>query len=194
MLQELVGIFFFGGGMTARGDFRRAVLYLVVLVVVSVAGCGGGGGGGGGDGDSLHACTLPCLAESPTLDTTSVLSATGGIVNLTFTLRGDVANVANVVVFLLSTNPLSTNQAGSATILFPTQAENTVAITVNAGTALDDYYPTFAITALSPTNSGSQYFLDPTKSSSRYTYVETVSGVSNVPELTGFSIPVLKVQ
>lgn len=84
--------------------------------------------------------------------------------------------------------------AGVATVINPSQLNNTVLISVESGTDTGTYYPHFSFTANTPSNSGSQYFIDPTKSQTKYTYVEVTSGTSNDPALTSFTIPKITVQ
>lgn len=162
------------------------------LIFSTLTACGGGNSGGGVP--SQVSCSIPCLDSTPLLDTTSVSSASGGTVRITFTVRGDTANVSNVLVMLAPTDVMSGNpSAGSGTLMAPTQATNTVDIAVNAGTASGTYYPLIAFTANSPTNSGSEYYINPITSSSRYTYAEVVGGSSATPALTSFTIPTLQV-
>jgi len=161
------------------------------FILLSMAGCESSS-----DSEQAINCSIPCLTGAPELDTNAISAATGGTVKLNFTLSGDITNVNNVVVFLSSTDFFSgnTTTAGVATLLNPAQAENTVEIVVDAGTPADTYYPWISITANSPTNSGDQYYLDPTKSKSHYTYVEVVEGSSSTPALTGYAIPKVTIQ
>lgn len=161
------------------------------FLLISIAGCGSSS-----DSKQTINCSIPCLGAAPGLDINTISAATGGTVKLSFTLSGDITNVSNVVVFLSSTDFFSgnTTTAGVATLLNPAQAENTVEIVVDAGTPADTYYPWISITANSPTNSGNQYYLDPTKSNARYTYVEVVEGSSSTPALTGYAIPKVTIQ
>lgn len=139
-------------------------------------------------------CSLPCLAEAPVMDQTSISSAAGGTVNVGFTIAGDLANVSNISVVLMSTDFMSSDVAGVVGGMTPTTAQNTLAITVAADTPPGDYYPYFSFTALNPSNSGNMYYIDPTKSTTRYTFAEVVDGGSPTPALTAMTIPVLKVQ
>ena len=152
---------------------------------------------GGVNNTGPHSCNIPCLESVPTLDTTAVTSTSGGTVRVTFTLRGDITNVSNVGVILATTDLFSATPlppAGAGSINSPTQATNSVDITVNAGTATGTYFPWITITAISPNNSGSQYLLNPITSSTNYSYAETVSGSTPTPVVTNFTIPVLQVQ
>lgn len=162
-----------------------AMRFYLILAVLLVTACGGGGGS-----SPAFNCTIPCLAGSPTLSVSSVSSATGGTVTLEFTLTGDAENV---VVFLMSENPLSMNSAGNN---FLTNVQGGVPqqidIVVNAATPLDTYYPNIGVTA-NQLNTGSLHYLDPTKSSTAYTYNEVVSGNASVPVLSPYTIPKLTV-
>ena len=167
---------------------------MLSLLFSTLSACGGGSSGGGVP--SQVSCSIPCLDSTPLIDTSSVSSATGGTVKVTFTLRGDITNVNNVVVFLAPTDILSGNpSAGSGTLMAPTQATNTIDIVVAAGStvATGSYYPWITITPNSPTNSGGEYYIDPTSSSSMYTYTEIVGGGTPTPTLTSFTIPTLQV-
>ncbi len=168
---------------------------LMVSIIISTMAACESSGTGGVNNTGPHSCTIPCLESTPTLDTSSITSASGGTVRVSFTLRGDVTNVSNVVVILAPTDILSGNpSAGGGSLLSPATASNFVDITVNSGTATGSYYPVIAITANSPVNSGNEYYLNPYASGTNYSYAEVISGSSSVPVVTNFAIPVLQVQ
>lgn len=144
-------------------------------------------------------CSMPCLLDTPTLDVTSISSATGGTVKITFTIDGnvDIFNVDNILVELKSTELLNQTAAGSNTLTSPTKATNTLAITVNAGTAEDTYYPKITFTNKVPENSGAMYYIDWTKSTHLYTYAELVELLGIVtgkdPILSNMAFPTVTV-
>jgi hypothetical protein len=172
---------------------KNKVIHAAVfcLFISTLPACGGGSSD---SASSQHSCTLPCLESTPTLDTSSITSASGGTVRATFTLRGDISNISDVAVFLIPTDIMSTNPAaGSGWLFNPTTATNYVDITIDSGTTIGDYYPTVIIRPITaPSNSRSQYYFDPYMSSSNYIYTEVNTGL--IPVVTNFSIPVLHVQ
>lgn len=145
-------------------------LILLVSVSLLLSACGYKEGE---EGEQVN-CSMPCLLNTPTLDVTSISSATGGTVEITFTIDGSVFNVDNVLVELKSTEFLNHTVAGNNTLTSPTKATNTLAITVNAGNAQDTYYPKITFTNKVPSNSGAMYYLDWTKSDYLYTFAELV--------------------
>ena len=162
----------------------RLWLNFIVLIFILPA-CGGGGS----DTPTLT-CTLPCLAESPTISETSVMSANGGTVTVEFKLTNDAENV---VIILMSDELLNLNTAGTGT-LFNVQGGvyHQLDLVVNAGTVSGTYYPNISVTA-NQLNSGSIHYLDPTKSNSKYTYNEVIQGNAGIPALRPYSIPKLTV-
>jgi len=170
-----------------KGENMSYRLWLCsVLVIFTLSACGGGG-----SGSSEFNCTLPCLSETPTISDSSVMSATGGTVTIDFKLTNDAANV---VITLMSEDPLSLNPAAGVGSLINVQGGvlQQIDIVVNAGTALDVYYPVISVTA-NQLNSGSLHYLDFTKSSSRYTYNEVIGGNASTPQLSPYAIPKLTV-
>lgn len=157
----------------------------LLIFIFSLSACGGGGSDSSG-----VVCTLPCLAESPTLSETTISSATGGTVTIQFKLTNDAENV---LVVLASENPLNLNTAGFGNLAnVQGGIVNQIDIVVNAGTTSDTYYPNISVTA-NQMNSGSLYYLDPTKSGNRYTYNEVITGNAGSPRLSSFTIPKLVV-
>lgn len=151
--------------------------------------------GCGSDSGSNVSCNLPCLESSPTVSIATINGATGGNVDISFSIKGDLFNVNNVSIMLISDDIFSTlPAAGFDVVIAPTASANTVNISINSGTQAGTYYPNFSITANTPGNTGNQYFIDPTKSQSKYTYVEVVNGSSNTPALTLFTVPKITVQ
>ena len=168
-------------------------IYLLLALIMVVSGCGGCGGGGGG-GDDVT-CTIPCLEATPVVSINTIDSATGGNVDVSFIIKGDLTNVSNVSILLMAADIFSlTPPAGAGVVFNPTQANNTVTITVDAGTPSSTYYPHISITANSPVNSGNQYYIDPTKSQSNYTYVEVINGGGSTPSLSSYVVPLISVQ
>lgn len=139
-----------------------------------------------------YACELPCLKSEPILSTATVSSATGGEVKVTYELDGDLTNIDSIFVFFEEVGGGSSYNIGP--LWNPTQSLNTVSITVDAGTPVGEYYPRFSFRHVSPDNTGSQYYLDSTNSSSRYTYYEWVAGKSTPIMVSPYNIPRLTIQ
>lgn len=168
---------------------------LMLAAFITLSGCNSSDDSSTSDTTASNPpCSLPCLAEAPVMDLTSISSTTGGTVNVGFTVSGDIANVSNISVVLMSTDFMSSDVAGVVGGMTPSTAQNILAITVPADTPPGDYYPYFSFTALNPSNSGNMYYIDPTKSTTRYTFAEVVDGGSAIPALTAMTVPVLKVQ
>lgn len=175
---------------------RKTTTFRILLssILLTVLGACGNGGSLSPPGQPVdHICTLPCLEAAPALDKTIISSATGGTVKVTFILRGDITNVSNVEVMLLDTDMVHP-VAGTATLLNPVQVQNTLDIIINAGTASATYYPMVNITANAPANSGTEYYQDMVASSTNYSFVEVVDGVSSPAVVTGYVITFLQVQ
>ncbi len=164
------------------------LIWSIFAMSLMLTSCGSGDAAGEKVG-----CTIPCLAEAPMIDVSSVSSATGGAINVTVKIQGDITNINNITILLNTTKIDSGFPAGSGSVFNPPQATNTIAVTVEAGTAQGNYYPNISFTVESPPNSGNQYYIDPTKSESHYTYTEVVSGIASTPILTGFQVPVMVV-
>lgn len=102
--------------------------------------------------------------------------------------------MANVSIILGGTNPLDLLQpTGSGIIISPTSNDISSTISVNTGVAAGSYYPLIDITSTAQ-NSGANYYIDPTKSTSRYTYTEVINGISSTPQGSSLNIPVITVQ
>lgn len=169
---------------------QGALVSGLIAVLLVLTGCGGSDDTTSG----VVNCSIPCLAEAPSVDVSAVSSATGATVNVTFKLQGDIANVSSASILFSSTDIFSGKlPVGSGHVFNPSQAVNTIAITVEAGATQGNYYPYIIFTAVSPTNSGNQYYIDPTKSNSQYTYIEVISGTAATPALTGFQVPVITI-
>lgn len=139
-----------------------------------------------------YECKLPCLKSDPTLSTGVVSSATGGVVDISFELDGDLTNIESVFVLL---EPVGGGLSiGPGPLWSPIQSQNTVSITVDAGTALGDYYPRFSFKHVSPDNTGSQYYLDLSHSKTQYVYYEWLNGTSTTLMQSPFNVPMLKIQ
>lgn len=164
-------------------------LLSLLLLCLSLTACGGGDQAG----ESV-VCTLPCLAASPTVDVTSISSATGGTVKLSFKIAGNISDVSVVTVMLFPNTLAPGLPAGNGVIMNPSTVENSVDINVDAGTTTGRYYPHISFTVVTPSNSGIQYYLDPTKSGSQYTYTEVVSGSASSPTLSGLNVPLVNVK
>jgi len=175
---------------------RKTTTFRILLssILVTVLGaCGNSGSLSPPGQPGEHICTLPCLEAAPALDKTVISSATGGTAKVTFILRGDITNVSSVEVMLLDTDMVNP-AAGTAILLNPVLAQNTLDIIINAGTAPATYYPVVNITANAPANSGTEYYQDMAVSSANYSFVEVVDSVSAPAVVTGYLIPFLQVQ
>lgn len=166
------------------GIVRHIIMVIGALIL---AGCGGGS-----SDNTSYACTLPCLEIAPTLSTSTVSSATGGTVDVTVRLLGELTNIGSFNVSFSKIG--SGNTVGLGVVWSPLQPDNVVSVTVNAGAEPGDYYPRIMFNAVSPNNTGSQYYMDSSKSSANYTYYEWVDGVASAAAVTPFAIPVLQIQ
>lgn len=176
--------------------YKTQLFYIhssILMFTLCLTSCGGGGGDGGSNGSSV-ACTLPCLKSSPTLSTLTVSSATGKTVTVNFALTADAANI---IIFLISTNPLNAASPqytlGSGYIVNPPGNQPlSIDIVVPAGVNPDSYYPSISITA-PQVKSGTNYYIDPTRSSSAYTYADVINGANGSVKLSNFAVPILAV-
>ena len=175
--------------MNSINAIKRYMLsFMLIPALFLLVGCGS-------DSGSDVSCNLPCLESSPTVSIATINGATGGIVDISFNIKGDISNVNNVSIILISDDIFSSLfAAGSGVVIAPIESANTVSILIDSGTQAGTYYPNFSITANTPGNTGNQYLIDPTKSQSKYTYVEVVNGSSNIPTLTLFTVPKITVQ
>ena len=136
-------------------------------------------------------CTLPCLQGAPTLSSTSVPSSTGGTINVTLNLSGNITDINRVDISLR--NISSGNSAGSSSIFSPTTQVLTETITVVAGTPVSSYYP-FVIIYTNSSDTSSRYYRESTVSTGQYTYYEIFNNVaSQLFMLSPYAIPVFQV-
>lgn len=167
---------------------RRFVFVGVSLVAfLMMSGCGGGS-----SDSATYSCTLPCLEVAPVISVNTVSSTTGGTVDVTIKILGDVTTLSSLNITLRSTT--SGSAAGSAVVFSPTQSLMTETITVNSGTAAGAYYPYITFFVAAPANTSNLYYLDPSKSSAKYTYYEITAGNPSAAAVSPFVIPVLQVQ
>jgi len=139
-----------------------------------------------------YSCELPCMDVAPIISTNAVSSATGGTVDVTIKILGELTELSSLNITLRSTTSGVT--AGSVVVFNPTQSLLTESITVASGTTVGDYYPYISFFVAAPSNTSSLYYLDTSKSSAQYTYYEITAGNSSAAAVSPFSIPVLQVQ
>lgn len=135
-------------------------------------------------------CTLPCLQGAPTLSSTSVPSATGGTIDVTLNLSGNITDIDRVDISLRNIN--SGNSAGSSSTFSPTTQILTETITVDSGTPVSSYYP-FVIIYTTASNTSSRYYRETSISASEYTYYEIFNNNATQFMLSPYVIPVLQV-
>jgi len=138
----------------------------------------------------VYSCTLPCLQVAPALSTTSILSATGGTIDVTLNFSGNIADINRVDIFLRDIN--SGNNAGFSYIFSPTTQILTETITIASGTPLSSYYP-FIIIYTNTNNTSSQYYADTTISSNQYTYYEINNNNPSQLMTSPFTIPIFQI-
>jgi len=143
------------------------------------------------DSDTVaYNCTQPCLQSSPTISTNTILSATGGTVDVTLNFVGNVADIERVDIFLSDVN--SGNNVGTSMVFSPFSSIYTASITVNAGSAVGTYYPYVTI-YMSASSTNNRYYRNPSVSTTSYSYYEIDNGVAQSLMAPPFSIPFLNV-
>lgn len=146
-----------------------------------------------GDESSLvdYNCGIPCLATAPTASATTISSATGGHVDLEFTIQGNLTDVASVYIeYGRVTDGFS---AGYAVLTSPTTASNTVRIYVDSGVEPGTYYPVFDFYTVTNPDAHGQYNVDDRESSTKYMYAQALSYRNYTFALTPFDIPYLTI-
>lgn len=144
-------------------------------------------------------CNSPCLLETPTLDINTISAATGGTVNVTFTIKGDLAAISQIQIDLL---PVDTSSGQGrvtwATIQDPAQATITQPMVVSAGSiASGNYYLdfNFAPSVVNEFGEGdaAKYDLLPDISTTNYSFEEVVASVSQIAVITDLVIPFITI-
>ena len=144
-------------------------------------------------------CNSPCLLEAPTLDINTISAATGGIVNVTFTIKGDLATVAQIQIDVLPVD--SSNGQGRVTFVTiqdPAQATNTQPMVINAGSiASGEYYLKFNILSTVTNEFGdvtdATYDLIPVISTTNYSFQQTIVGEAQTEVITDLVIPFITI-
>ena len=167
---------------------RRFVFFgLSIIGFLMMNGCGSDS-----SDNVTYSCTLPCLEVAPVISVNTLSSATGGTVDVTIQILGDVTELSSLNITLRSTT--SALEAGSAVVFNPAQSLMTETITVNSGTTVGSYYPYVTFYVAAPANTSSRYYLDSSTSSAQYTYYEITAGNASAAAVSPFAIPVLQVQ
>lgn len=160
---------------------------LASLLAIMISACSAPGGG------SLT-CNMPCIDSEVTSSTSTVSTTTGGTVTISFHLNGDISEVSAVTAILSGTDVLNpVTPIGTGFSISPGSNDISMDISVNSGVATGEYYPHISVTSTA-TNTGSQYYIDPTKSTSNFTYNEVLNGASQTPQASSISIPKITVQ
>ena len=162
-------------------------LILLITTAITISACGDEGGG-------ALTCNIPCIDSAVTASPSTIDSASGATVTVSFHLDGNISEVNNVSILLAGSDPLNPVEAiGAGVVLNPTSNDISVDITVDSGKAAGSYYPFISVTS-NTENTGANYYIDPTKSSSSYTYTEVLGGISGTAQLSSISIPTITVQ
>lgn len=178
-------------------DKPRSVIQLFVMVitvlVLSACSSDPADSNGIGNSDPVN-CNSPCLLETPTLDTNTIASATGGTVNVSFTIKGDIANVGHIYIYVEPVD--SSSGAGRLTYVYipdPTQTSITSAINISAGSVTGEYYLRFDIITpiVGEEADGAWYKLDASISATNYSFEETVALVTQNAVITDFVMPII---
>ena len=162
-------------------------LHLLATVLIGTSACTT-------DTGSPLTCTLPCIDSAPTLSASSIDSSTGGTVTVSFHINGSVTDIAAITVLMKSTNATSINTIGGifdGMIISPASNNISATFNVSAGSTLDTYFPYISITTTN--GDGAQYYIDPTKSNSSYTYTEVIGSAAGTPQLSNLTIPTVSV-
>ena len=139
-------------------------------------------------------CNMPCVNSAPTSDTSSFSLSTGATVTISYTLEGNLANVLSTRADIIGV-PVSTSIAGLGTATSsPSTVDITSIVSVSAGATsatTGNHYP--MISMFDTSGNGSILTIDPTKSTTHYTYIETISGVQQAGQLTNYPVPIINI-
>lgn len=164
-------------------------LLAILFTTVIIAGCGDDTSdlGGGIPTAGPITCNIPCITGSPILSTTSISSATGGSIDVTVTIDGNLSDVRRLDMYLLL--PGDTVFVDYQINLSPSLQTNTYTLTVPAGTPTGTYYVEIGVGSTS--GEGVMYSLY--FGGSTYTYTESLpSGGHNVL-VSEFTVPFITV-
>lgn len=93
---------------------RVFLLFSVVISYLTLLGCSDS------SSDNIpYSCSLPCLEVTPVVSASTVSSSTGGTVDVTINILGDITQLSSLNITLRSTT--SGHQLGSAVVFDPTQ-------------------------------------------------------------------------
>lgn len=137
-----------------------------------------------------YSCTLPCLEAAPAISTTSISSATGGIVDVTLNFSGNITDIDRVDIFLRDVS--SGNNAGFIYVFTPTTQSLTESIPVVSGTTISSYYP-YVVIYTTTNSTSSRYYSDSSLSSNQYIYYEIKNGNASQNMISPYTIPMLQV-
>lgn len=143
-------------------------------------------------------CNSPCLLETPTLDINTISAATGDTVNVTFTIKGDLAAISQIQIDVL---PVDTSSGQGrltwATIQDPAQATITQPMVISTGSVTGEFYLKFSffpsVTNEFGEGDGAIYDLLPESSTANYSFEEVVVGVGQIPAITDLVIPFITI-
>lgn len=178
-------------------DKPRSVIHFFVMVitVLALSACSSDSADSNGIGNSDPVnCNSPCLLETPTLDTNTIASSTGGTVNVSFTIKGDITNVDQIYIYVEPVD--SSGGAGRLTYVSipdPTLTSITSAINISAGSVTGEYYLQFYIATpvVNESAEDTVYKLDASISATHYSYEETVASVTQNAVITDFVMPII---
>ena len=143
-------------------------------------------------------CYSPCLLETPALDVNTITAATGATVNVTFTIKGDLAAVSSVQIDVM---PVDTSNGQGrltwVTIQDPAQASITQPIVIAAGSVSGEFFLKFAILGTETNEFGdatiATYDLSSEISTSNYSFEQHIVGEAQAEVITGLVIPFITI-
>lgn len=150
-----------------------------------------------GESDTAYPCAFPCLAIGPSLSTQTISSSTGGTVEVTLGVSGDLEYVnVDLLQYQSGCNSASI-MPGGAVYNLVAGTKYTITITVPAGLPACQYYPNVWTQPVGVTTYSTFGYYWHNEPDVKYHYAETIeddSGLSHTEVYrTPFDIPILEI-
>ncbi len=143
-------------------------------------------------------CYSPCLLETPTLDINTITAATGATVNVSFTIKGDLAALSQIQIDVM---PVDTSNGQGrltwVTIQDPAQALITQPIVIASGSVTGEFYLKFSFSGTETNEFGDAtvaiYDLSSDISTSNYSFEQHIVGEAQAEVITDLVIPFITI-
>lgn len=142
-------------------------------------------------------CSIPCVSSAPIADISTLSLSTGGTINVTYTLNGDITQVLSTRADIVGV-PISLSIAALGTAATPPSSSTIVSTaTIDAGgfggqPLIETHYPQIVVFANGGFDS-SLLSINPALSTTHYTYTESIGGVQQESQLTNYPVPKIEI-